>query len=189
MTHFIRWYDNALAPEICREIIRRFDADPRKSAGKVSGNAGPELDLKGKQTTELVVSEYKPWSDIEQALQKSLSVGLGLYQRDVQFLAGSDHRELYCEPLRVKKYDIGGQFSWHIDCNSAQNHTRCLAAQWYFNDVAEGGATEFADQKMAIPCVEGRLAFFPVCWTYRHRGSPPQSGPKYVCTTFVHPRF
>jgi hypothetical protein len=83
----------------------------------------------------------------------------------------------------------GGQFSWHIDCNSQQNHSRCLAVQWYFNDVAEGGATEFEDQQAAIACREGRLAFFPVSWTYRHRGAPPLSGPKYVCTTFIHPRF
>ncbi len=188
MDQFIRWYDDALPASTCREILRRFDADKRRIVGKVSGNQGAEVDLKAKQTTELILPD-EGWSDVKQALQKSLSTGLGLYQRDVKFLAGSDHRELYCEPLRVKKYEIGGQFSWHIDCNSAQNHTRCLAVQWYFNDVAEGGATEFEDQKVQIGCKEGRLAFFPVAWTYRHRGAPPASGPKYVCTTFVHPRF
>lgn len=187
MTQFIRWYDESLSPEVCREIIRRFEADPRRMVGKVSGNQGPETDLKGKQTTELVLDNA--WGDIQQELQKSMSVGLGKYQRDVKFLAGSDHKSLYAEPLRVKKYDIGGQFSWHIDCNSAQNHTRVLAVQWYFNDVAEGGHTEFEDQQMSIPCKEGRLGFFPVSWTYRHRGAPPLSGPKYVCTTFIHPRF
>jgi hypothetical protein len=188
VTQFIRWYDDSLPADVCEDIVRRFDDDPRKSAGLVSGNEGAELDLKGKQTTELVLPD-DGWGDVVQALQQSLSVGLGKYQAEVQFLAGSDHRELYCEPLRVKKYDIGGQFSWHIDCNSAQNKTRVLAAQWYFNDVAEGGATEFQDQKMAIAPKAGRLAFFPVAWTYRHRGAPPQSGPKYVCTTFVHPKF
>jgi hypothetical protein len=188
LTQFIRWYDDALPAEVCREILRRFDGDPRRITGKVSGNQGPETDLKAKQTTELILPD-SGWDDVKQALQQSLSAGLGKYQRDVKFLAGSDHRELFCEPLRVKKYEIGGQFSWHIDCNSAQNHTRCLAVQWYFNDVTDGGATEFEDQKVAIPCKEGRLAFFPVAWTYRHRGAPPASGPKYVCTTFVHPRF
>lgn len=188
MSQFIRWYDQALAGDTCRDIIARFEVDPGRIVGKVSGNRGPEVDLKAKQTSELILAD-KGWADIRQALEQSLSRGLGLYQNDVKFLAGSDHRELYCEPLRIKKYDIGGQFSWHIDCNSAQNHSRCLAAQWYFNDVAEGGATEFEDQKVAVPCIEGRLAFFPVAWTYRHRGAPPVSGPKYVCTTFIHPRF
>jgi 2OG-Fe(II) oxygenase superfamily len=187
--HFIRYYDESLDKETCRQIISRFDGDRRQISGRVSGNAGPELDRAAKQTNELILPDDAVWSDIKRALQQSMSVGLGKYQRDVKFLAGSDHKSLYAEPLRVKKYDIGGQFSWHIDCNSAQNHSRCLAVQWYFNDVAEGGATEFEDQKTAIACREGRLAFFPVSWTYRHRGAPPLSGPKYVCTTFIHPRF
>ena len=160
----------------------RSAADLRQSLG----NAGPELDRAAKQTNELILPDDAVWSDLKRALQQSMSVGLGKYQRDVKFLAGSDHKSLYAEPLRVKKYDIGGQFSWHIDCNSAQNHSRCLAVQWYFNDVSEGGATEFEDQKTAIACREGRLAFFPVSWTYRHRGAPPLSWPKYVCTTFIH---
>ncbi|WP_342642590.1 2OG-Fe(II) oxygenase family protein [Rhodoligotrophos ferricapiens] len=188
MDPFIRWYDKALSTETCRDIISRFDADKRKIVGKVSGNHGPEVDLKGKQTTELILPD-EGWSDVKHALTRNLIETLQTYTRDVKFLAASDHKELYIEPLRIKKYDIGGQFSWHIDCNSSQNHTRVLAAQWYFNDVAEGGRTEFEDQAMAIDCVEGRLAFFPVAWTYRHRGAPPVSGPKYVCTTFIHRRF
>ena len=187
MAQFIRWYDDSLSPEVCQDIIDRFEKDPRRMVGKVSGNHGPETDLAGKQTTELIIPN--DWENIIQALQQSLSVGLGKYQADVKFLAGSDHRDLHCEPLRIKKYDIGDQFSWHIDCNSSQNASRVLAAQWYFNDVAEGGATEFEDQDAAIPCKQGRLGFFPVAWTYRHRGAPPKSGPKYVCTTFVHPVF
>lgn len=188
MDPFIRWYDNALDAAVCREIVDRFEKDPRRTIGKVSGNQGPEVDLKGKQTTELILPD-DGWGDIKAALNKNLVEMLQAYTKDVKFLAGSDHRELYIEPLRVKKYDIGGQFSWHIDNNSAQNHSRVLAAQWYFNDVAEGGRTEFEDQKMGIDCREGRIAFFPVGWTYRHRGAPPVSGPKYVCTTFIHRRF
>lgn len=188
MTHFIRWYDDSLPLDTCRDIVSRFDQDKRIIIGKVSGKDGPEIDLAGKQTTELIIPD-DGWADIIAALQQSLSVGLGKYQADVKFLAGSDHRDLYCEPLRIKKYEIGGQFSWHIDSNASQNASRVLAVQWYFNDVAEGGATEFEDQDAAISCKAGRLAFFPVGWTYRHRGAPPSSGPKYVCTTFVHPKF
>ena len=188
MSQFIRYYDDGLAKDVCRDIIERFENDPAKIAGAVSGNEGAEIDLAAKQTTELILNG-PGWQDIIDVLQQSLSVTIGLYQRDVKFLAGSDHKELYAEPLRIKRYDIGGQFSWHIDSNSAQNHSRDLAVQWYFNDVAEGGCTEFEDQQTAIACVAGRVACFPVAWTYRHRGAPPASGPKYVCTTFIHPRF
>jgi len=188
MTAFIKWYDGALDAAICRDIIERFERDSGLMVGGMSGNEGIEVDLAAKQTTELILSQEN-WGDIMQALQHSLTSYLGRYQRDVKFLAGSDHKELFIEPFRVKKYDVGGQFSWHIDCNSKQNHTRCLAAQWYFNSVDKGGRTEFEDQKMKIKPMEGRIAFFPVAWTYRHRGAPPISGPKYVCTTFIHPRF
>lgn len=188
MDAFIRWYDGALDAVTCRDIIARFEADERHVVGKVSGNVGPEIDLTGKQTKELVLPD-SGWNDIKQALQANLAAYLKRYESEAKFLAGSDHKGLYAEPLRIKKYDIGGQFSWHIDCNSAQNQTRCLAIQWYFNTVAEGGHTEFQDQAMSIKPEEGRLAFFPVGWTYRHRGAPPLSGPKYVCTTFIHRQF
>ena len=185
---FIKFYDEALDLPVCEQIIERFDADPQREQGKVSGNEGAELDLAGKQTTELVLPEQS-WGDVIAILQSSLSQFLGRYQADVKFLAGSDHKDLHAEPLRVKKYDPGGQFHWHIDDNSAQNQTRCLAAQWYFNTVEKGGHTEFEDQDVRIKPVAGRIAFFPVGWTYRHRGAPPKSGPKYVCTTFVHRIF
>lgn len=188
MDPFIRWYDNALEPQLCRDIVARFDGDRRVVVGKVSGNMGPEVDLAGKQTSELILPD-DGWNDVKQALQTSLGQWLGRYQTDVKFLAGSDHKDLHAEPLRIKKYEVGGQFSWHIDCNSSQNQTRCLAVQWYFNTVDKGGHTEFEDQAMSIKPEEGRLAFFPVGWTYRHRGAPPESGPKYVCTTFIHRRF
>ena len=188
MPHFIRWYDDALAPEICQDIITRFEHDDRKMVGMVSGNQGAEVDLKGKQTSELIL-QSDDWADIIDTLQQNLFTYLDTYSTDVKFLAGSDHKELQGEPLRLKKYDIGGQFHWHIDCNSQRNRTRALAIQWYFNTVDEGGHTEFEDQNARIQPVEGRLAFFPVAWTYRHRGAPPSSGPKYVCTTFVHPVF
>lgn len=188
MPHFIRFYDNALEPAACRGIIERFERAGNTMVGMVSGNEGGEVDLVGKQTTELLITAPE-WADVREQLQKNLFRYLELYRRDVKFLAGSDHKGLHGEPLRLKKYEIGGQFSWHIDSNSKQNRTRCLAVQWYFNTVDKGGHTEFEDQKLRIKPVEGRLAFFPVGWTYRHRGAAPKSGPKYVCTTFIHPEF
>lgn len=140
----------------------------------------------GKQTTEFVLSE-ESWSDVIAVLQSGLSAFLARYQANVKFLAGSDHKDLRAEPLRINNYDPGGQFHWHINDNSAQNQN--LAVQWYFNSVNNGGHTELEDQETRIKPMSGRIAFFPVGWTNRHRGVPPSSGPKYVCTTFVHRIF
>ena len=73
--HFIRYYDKSLDQRTCREIIQRFDADPRQISGKVSGNAGPELDRAAKQTNELILPDDTVWSDIKLALQQSMSAG------------------------------------------------------------------------------------------------------------------
>ncbi|MDP9136807.1 MAG: 2OG-Fe(II) oxygenase [Pseudomonadota bacterium] len=188
MSQFIRWYDDVLPKDLCREIVRRFDIDPSKFAGKVSGATGSRVSEKLKQTTELFI-DGDGWKDILPVLNESLNKWLQVYTKEVQFLRGVGQRDLHFERPRLKRYDIGEQFGWHVDCSSPNLWERSLAAQWYFNNVAEGGATEFEAQGVAIPCVEGRLAFFPVSWTYRHRGAPPRSGPKYVCTTFLRPRW
>jgi hypothetical protein len=184
---FIRWYDEALAVEVCREIIERFDRDKRTMTGLVAGNRGPEFEPL-KQTTELVLPD-DGWTDIKQTLQQNLFDYCARYQAATRFLIGSEHKDIVAEPLRVKKYEKGGQFHWHIDSSSGPTISRCLAVQWYFNTVEEGGCTEFEDQDADIAPVEGRIAFFPVGWMYRHRGAPPLSGPKYVCTTFLHPKL
>src|SRR3954451_7480078 len=96
---FIRYYDESLDQRTCREIIQRFDADPRQISGKVSGNAGPELDRAAKETKELTPPADAVWPDIKRACHDSMSADLRKYQRYVQFLAVSDHKSLYAEPL------------------------------------------------------------------------------------------
>jgi len=185
--NFIRVYDGALDGAVCEQIISRFDRDPDRFVGGAAGNDGNVL-IEEKQTTELWI-EKDGWADLVEALKASLFEQFEHYRREVKFLAGSDHRELRAEPLRLKKYEPGGRFEWHIDNNCRRNFQRVLAAQWYFNTVAEGGHTELQDQQVTVAPVAGRIVFFPVCWTYRHRGAPPVSGPKYICTTFISPVF
>ena len=78
VTHFIRWYDDSLSPEMCTDILSRFDKDPRRMVGKVSGNQGPETDLKAKPTTELIIPN-DGWSARCSARQQCLAGGRGKY--------------------------------------------------------------------------------------------------------------
>ena len=169
------------------DIITRFDADHRRIVGKVSGNQGAETDLKAKQTSELVLPD-NGWADIKQALQHSLSVGSAIISatsssspapitasftasrcasRNTRSAASSTgistaiRRKIRPLPGRPVVFQRCGRRRGHRVRGPEGRHT----LRW------------------------GRLAFFPVAWTYRHRGAPPASGPKYVCTTFVHPRF
>lgn len=187
MENFIRVYDNALSPTFCASVIERFEADDNKMMGLVTSNEG-NIAMAEKQTTELLINRPE-WTDVADSLMDNLLEHFTRYAHDVKFMAGSDHTELKREVFRLKKYEPGQQFHWHIDCNSKQSFSRVLAAQWYFNTVAKGGRTEFEVQKVKIKPVQGRLALFPVSWMYRHRGAPPLSGPKYICTNFLKPVF
>lgn len=185
--NFIRFYDDAVDQALCGQVITLFDQDDDKFKGAVAGNEG-NVEIAEKQTEELII-EKPGWEPLVDKLKSSLFKHIEIYTQETKFMAGSDHRELRAETLRLKKYDAGGRFDWHIDNNCKRNFQRVLAAQWYFNTVEEGGHTEFEDQKVSVAPVAGRLVFFPVAWMYRHRGAPPLSGPKYICTTFISPIF
>jgi hypothetical protein len=182
---FIRHYDGALPPAFCREVRERFDVDTRAMAGAMNEVGGNAV-LTGKTTTEIVLSSTPGWEDVDARLKSSMAEHFPRYRDAVKFLAGSDHKDLMVEALRVKRYPTGGSFEWHIDNSGPQTRDRVLAVQWYFNSVAEGGRTEFQDLGAGVEAVEGRILFFPVTWIHRHRGAPALSGPKYIATTFVH---
>jgi hypothetical protein len=93
--------------------------------------------------------------------------------------------------LNVQKYlkGSGGYPHWHSeiypkDENCEQLH-RVLAFQFYLNDVAEGGETEFYYQKRKVEPKEGRMLIFPAGFTHTHRGNKPISGEKYIITSWV----
>lgn len=188
MENFIRVYDDALPAAFCTDVIERFERDEHKVAGGATSNEGNVV-IAGKRTTELMLMELSEWSDVVERLSGNLLQYLDRYREEVKFLAGMDHSGVAREGFRLKRYQPGEFFHWHIDCSSRGSLVRVLAVQWYFNTVEQGGETEFQDQGISIRPVAGRLAFFPVSWMHRHRGAPPKSGPKYICTNFVRPRF
>lgn len=184
MEHFIRVYDDVLSSEFCADVMLRFDADPLRFDGLCLGADNlPELNLDHKVTTELVISNCDMWRDVEKVLQQKFVDCMNLYAKEFPDISEIGGR-LSTEPFRLKKYEIGGFFNWHIDCTGSDFH-RVLAIQFYLNDVDEGGRTEFAFQRFSIEPVRGRVVMFPTVWTYRHRGGTVLSNPKYVCTNYM----
>ena len=93
--------------------------------------------------------------------------------------------------LTVQKYlkGSGGYPHWHSeiypkDEKCDQLH-RVLAFQFYLNDVAAGGETEFYYQKRKCESKAGRMLIFPAGFTHTHRGNRPESGEKYIITSWV----
>ena len=94
-------------------------------------------------------------------------------------------------PLNVQKYlkGSGGYPHWHSELYpkdpSCETLHRVLAFQFYLNDVEEGGETEFFYQEKKVKSKAGRMLIFPAGFTHTHRGNVPQSGDKYIITSWV----
>ena len=56
---------------------------------------------------------------------------------------------------------------------------------WYLNDVAEGGETRFPQLGITVPARQGRLLVFPPYWMYQHEGLAPESGDKFILSTYL----
>jgi hypothetical protein len=106
----------------------------------------------------------------------------------IDMLAGKFYRYGF---LTIQKYlkGSGGYPHWHSeiypkDPNCEQLH-RVLAFQFYLNDVAEGGETEFYYQPRKVESKAGRMVIFPAGFTHTHRGNVPRSHDKYIITSWV----
>ena len=182
--HFFGVYDGALTREFCRSVIARFEGDPTKVVGKIGdGTPGGSVRPDVKATTEIMLTPDRgDWADVlvhvKQCLQRVMPEYLKPWRPAFPV-------PLRSEDFRIARYNPGEHFDYHSD-NIGGSVTRVITAQWYLNDVAEGGATEFPWYGRAVQPREGRLMLAPVGWTFLHRGAPPLSGPKYIIITQLH---
>ena len=186
VNRFFGIYERELPPDVCQEIIRRFEADDRKVKGLVgdSKGGGGAVDPSVKSTTEILLWTHRQgWEDVNRIILRSLQRRLREYMRP---FAEAFPIGIHPEEPRITRYQIGEGFNaWHSD-NIGRSPTRVLTAIWYLNTVDEGGETEYKWQSEAIRPVEGRLLLCPVGWPFIHRGKPPISGPKYIMITQLH---
>lgn len=176
---FIR--ENALAKDICREMIRRFESDQQS---QYRGRIGQDFkeDPNIKQSTDLAISAHEHWQDISRELFRSLGTSLREFSGAFPFFKGRFKDIGY----NMQRTDVGEYYNWHIDGGSHDFADRQLVALWYLNDVpGPGGATEFMYQDVAVQPTEGSLILFPPFWTHEHRNSQLQQGVKYVATTWI----
>ena len=93
--------------------------------------------------------------------------------------------------LNVQKYlkASGGYHHWHSEIYpqnaSCESLHRALLFQFYLNDVADGGETEFYYQKRKVAARQGRLIIAPAGFTHAHKGHIATSGDKYIVTSWI----
>jgi hypothetical protein len=180
--HFIRLYRDTFSRELCEEVIRRFEADPRKHASTTAARDKPRL----RSGTMLQIGDLADWADINDAYAKALEKNLEAYATAFPTL-----RQLVFSPATkrtpplLERIEPGQGFGMHIDASIAGTHDRMVAVLMYLKDVEQGGETQFPFQSMQVKPRAGLMVLFPPYWTHPHQGTSPISGYKYNLTSYV----
>jgi len=181
LRHFIRVYDDALPATWCTRLLKGFDALKRHQARN-----GRELraGLEDSAWTELNVTRH---GDPLTAgfFRSRIDEALARYNADVLLDIPVPNSPAFAD-LVLKRYrpQSAERFQLHFD---AINHlsNRYLVMLWYLNDVERGGVTRFPRLDIEVTARAGRLLMFPPYWMYQHEGLPPESGDKYILSTYL----
>jgi hypothetical protein len=178
---FIFEMQAALALDICREMIGRFERYREEQyPGRIGQTAQQDASIK--RSTDLALSGKPHWQDLDRELFRSLNRALAEFKERYPFFAGPFKDMGYA----IQRTDPGEFYHWHIDGGSHEFAMRQLVAIWYLNGlVDQGGETEFQHQDVRVTPQAGNLLLFPPFWTHLHRGNILQSGHKYIATTWV----
>jgi hypothetical protein len=181
LRHFIRVYDDALPATWCTRLLKGFDA---LSAHQARNGRELRAGLEESAWTELNVTRH---GDPLTAgfFRGRIDEALVRYNADVSLDIPIPNSPAFAD-LVVKRYrpNSAERFQLHFD---AINHlsSRYVVLLWYLNDVERGGGTRFPKLGVEIAARAGRLLMFPPYWMYQHEGLPPESGDKYILSTYL----
>jgi hypothetical protein len=179
--HFVNSLDNFICgwyPEdttICDKVLEFYNSAENKNPGKV----GKGIDLLVKRSTD--VSLVGPlYSEYDAFLGNIVKLYVDKYPMVNYY---SPWKIL--EDINVQGYKPSEAFySWH--CERPRVHSpsvmRHMVFMTYLNDVTDGGETEFLHQNIKIKPEKGLTLFWPVDWTFTHRGVPSMTQEKYIVT-------
>jgi hypothetical protein len=160
--------------------VARFDADPRKGAGRVEGIGSP------KRSIDLGVSTLSGWQDLAPALNRAV-VSSAMRYRDEHPTFRRLYRDIRHTGYQIQHYRPGGDdgFDWHADIVDLATSNRILAMILYrfdFPDVDSGNVR--AALAVALdPARNPALAFL------RDRAVPAilAAPPELIGVALVHP--
>lgn len=180
--NFIHVYPDVLSRAQCRELIDRFERDPRVRPSWGAYSAKPE----NRSGAMLAIGSLPEWRDavtlVNEAIGRRVDHYAGVYLalRRVLMIGKCQ----LTQPL-LERIGPGQGFDWHFDGCLPGIERRVLAAILYLADVPAGGRTEFAYQGAVVQPMAGALVLFPPFWTHLHRGATPEAGLKYNITNFL----
>ena len=173
-------YEGALTPEMCREIIARFEQDERQYKSRTADGTGT-----GRQGTMVNMSADPSWAELKQAVTDKMVACMHDYAKRHQSLEFIlRHEEIFLSSPIIERFEPSQDFPWHIDSGPRNTANRFLSALSYLNDVEEGGGTEFPLQALTLAPKAGTIVIFPPFWLFPHRGAPPTRVRKYKMTAY-----
>jgi hypothetical protein len=185
LSHFIRVYDGALPAAWCTRLLKGFDA---LGAHQLRNGREQRAGLDDSAWTELNITRHG--DPLTAAFFRGrIDEALATYNADVRLPIPVPNSPAFAD-LVVKRYrpnagaGAAEQFQLHFD---AINHlaNRYLVMLWYLNDVERGGGTRFPQLGVEIEARAGRLLVFPPYWMYQHEGLAPESGDKFILSTYL----
>lgn len=183
---------NELSPDFCKDTINKFENDDRK----IQGSTMEGVLLEFKKSTDLFISKYEDWKNEDEVFFHSITECLPEYYEHCNqygpyfphaFIGVSDYQNINPSDsgYQIQRTYPGEYYHWHHDGRIINNTIRVLTFIWYLNDIKHDGYTEFKNG-MKIQPEQGKLLIFPALWSYIHRGFPPKSETKYICTGWIH---
>ena len=190
MNPFIYQMRGELDKAFCSHVIDKFEKDSDKYQGFVGSNInGRMVNLDIKQSLDLKITHNANWEEENKIFYNSFKSSLNKYcdhlsdnMKDIPILYGN---AFYDTGYQVQKTSPGGFYTWHHDFASEAEGYRVITVIWYLNDVIEEGYTEFMDGTRVQPEL-GKVLLFPSTWNFVHRGFPPKSENKYICTGWLY---
>tara|TARA_Y100001935_G_C17242188_1_gene476307 strand:+ start:474 stop:1043 length:570 start_codon:yes stop_codon:yes gene_type:complete len=180
---FIYIEENTLSKDFCNHCIKKFENDDRKCIGVFNnGNSGmPVVDSTVKQSTDLYISSESDWNEENLTFDKSLSEH---YESYVGKTFSEEYRNDFrarSKGFQIQRTEPGQFYRYHSD----SYRDRLVTYIWYLNDIFEDGYTEF-EFGLKVQPRTGKILLFPATWQYLHRGYPPKSETKYLCTGWLY---
>ena len=177
-------FDDMLDARQCQQIISMFEASERVKPGQVFHSDKGHEKNQDKISFDL---EILPDGDSADSYQLVHNAVCGALELLVPKLPSLQVYPLQGTGYKIQKYPRNkGRFDWHFDALGPKTQNRLLALILYLNDVSVGGETAFYYQENKVIPKAGYGIFFPTSWTHMHSGVVPESGDKYIVSSFFY---
>jgi len=167
------WYEGAVSPKTCKDIIGLFDEKNPVVSGVHKDNKQSEL-LRKSEVTWIHYSEKTEW--VFKLLEK--------YIYEVNGTKYNFQLSGLYEALQLTKYPPGGHYTWHEDNMEPEFTTRKLSIVIQLSDPADFSGGEFIIfPSTKPPRTQGSVYIFPSFVT--HKVSPVEQGVRYSLVAWV----